>query len=378
MRSFVFTDEALTRQAGRFVWLSINTERETGAAFTSRFPVNAWPTLFVLDSASEQAVLRWVGGASVAEIEKLLDDGQRAVQAVVGGSEEALRKADRLYADAKYTEAIDEYRAAIDSAPADWPQRSRAVSSLLFALDMAEDYVHCIETARAAMIKLAGTPAYAGVAAAGLGCSLELPEAAADRKKCIAEFEAACRAVLADTKLALAADDRAGIYSELVSAREDAGDDPGMKQAAQECATFLEAQAAAAKTPEERAVFDSFRLNAYLALVQPERAVPMLEASERDLPEDYNPSARLSLALKALKRYDDAIAASRRALAKCYGPRQIRLLNNLSDVYKEKGDTAGARKSLEDAIKIAEALPQGQRSEGTIANLKKKIEGLGK
>ena len=102
----------------------------------------------------------------------------------------------------------------------------------------------------------------------------------------------------------------------------------------------------------------------------------MLEASERDLPGDYNPPARLAAAYRAMKRYDDALAASDRALAKAYGPRKLGILQTRADVYKEKGDLASARKTIEEAVRLAESLPEGQRSERTIASLKKKLEAL--
>lgn len=374
MRSFVFTNEALTRQAGRFVWLSINTETEQGAAFKAKFPINAIPTYFVLDPTSGLPALRWVGAATVSELEKLLDDGERAVRSEANGADEALRKADRLYGEGNYTEAASAYRLAIDSAPAGWPALGRATASLAWALSSSDEYQRCAEMARTAYPKLGRSAAAANVAATGLDCALNMPAEAPGRKELVAELEGFCRAVLADKDLPIAADDRAGIYASLVDAREDAGDKDTMLETARAWAAFLESQAAAAATPEQRAVFDSFRLTAYLTLEQPEKAIPMLQASERDLPDDYNPPARLALAYKAMSKYDDAVASSTRALAKVYGPRKIRILMNLADIYTAKGDAAAARKNLEESLRIAESLPAGQRSEGTIAMLKKKLE----
>jgi tetratricopeptide (TPR) repeat protein len=77
-----------------------------------------------------------------------------------------------------------------------------------------------------------------------------------------------------------------------------------------------------------------------------------------------------------MKRYDDAIAASDRALAKAYGPRKLGILQTRADIYKEKGDTAAARKTIEQAVELAESLPEGQRSERTISALRKKLESL--
>ena len=102
----------------------------------------------------------------------------------------------------------------------------------------------------------------------------------------------------------------------------------------------------------------------------------MLEASERDFPDDYNPPARLAIAYQEMKRWDDALAASDRALQKAYGPRKLRLLRTRADIYAARGDTTAARRTVEEAIATAESFPPGQRSEATIDGLKKKLEGL--
>src|SRR5215470_8754417 len=112
MRAYVFTDKALTRQAGRFVWLSINTEKKGSAEFLKKFPVPAWPSFFIIDPRSEKAVLRWVGSATVSQLSKLFDDGQRAYRHSTKGPERYLARADALAAEGKNTEAIREYRSA--------------------------------------------------------------------------------------------------------------------------------------------------------------------------------------------------------------------------------------------------------------------------
>jgi tetratricopeptide (TPR) repeat protein len=102
----------------------------------------------------------------------------------------------------------------------------------------------------------------------------------------------------------------------------------------------------------------------------------MLEASERDFPQDYNPPARLAAAYQAMKEWDKALAASDRALRLIYGPRKLRVLDVKADVLKSKGDLAGARRTMEEAVAFAEALPPGQRSDARVAALKKKLDSL--
>ena len=108
-------------------------------------------------------------------------------------------------------------------------------------------------------------------------------------------------------------------------------------------------------------------MNAFEAAGQAEKAIPMLEASEKAFPEDYNPPARLALVYLWLKQYDTALAASDRALERVYGPRKLRVLAVRADIYKGMGNAAEARKTVEESLAYAEALPAGQRSETAIA-----------
>jgi tetratricopeptide (TPR) repeat protein len=110
-------------------------------------------------------------------------------------------------------------------------------------------------------------------------------------------------------------------------------------------------------------VFDPHRLGAYLALGQPERAVPMLLQSERDFPDDYNPPARLAKAYLEMKKLDDAAATVERARARVYGPRIMRVLAMAADIAKARGDRPGERKALEEALARTEkaTLTAGQK-----------------
>ena len=374
MRAFVFTDRALARHAGQFVWLSIDTEKPGNASFLTKYPVEAWPSFFILDSGMEKVAIRWVGGATVGQIRKMLEDGRAAVRGKERGVEEILARADALYGGGKNAEAAREYREALARAPASWPRYGRAAESLLFALHRIGDEKGCAEAALAAYPTLARTSSAANVAASGLDCAVAMKPDDPSRGELVGALAARAREVVAAPRPDIAADDISSVYESLASEREAARDEQGRRAILSQRAAFLEAQAERAGNPESRAVFDSHRLSTYLALGQPERAIPMLEASERDLADDYNPPARLAVAYRALKRYDEALSASDRALSKAYGPRKIGILRTRADIYASKGDTAAARRTLAETIQFAESLPTGQRSEKAIADLKKKLE----
>jgi hypothetical protein len=77
-----------------------------------------------------------------------------------------------------------------------------------------------------------------------------------------------------------------------------------------------------------------------------------------------------------MKKYDEALAASDRALAKAYGPRKIGILQTRADIYAAKGDPGAARRTMEETLHYAEGLPSGQRSDKTIAALRKKLDAM--
>ena len=379
MRAFVFTDKALGRQAGRFVWLSINTEKRENAAVLAKYPIQASPTLFVIDPVAEKIVLKYVGGATVTQLQRILDDGARAAGHGRNGREDRkpddwLAKADAFYSAGQNKEAADAFRTALKGMPPSSPSYPRTVESLLFALSSSRQHEACVAAARDAFPHLRASPSAANIASAGLDCALALDKSVFSKSDLVAACTADAQAVLHGPRKGLAADDISGLYQTLAEERDAAGDAGGKKRVLEEWAEYLEREAAKGKTVEARAAFDPHRLSAYLALSEAERAIPMLEASERDFPDDYNPPARLALAYRGMKRYDEALAASDRALLLAYGPRKLVILNVRADIFDKKGDAAGAKKTREDALAWAESLPKEQVSERQIEALRKRLE----
>src|SRR6516162_6401272 len=148
MRAFVLTDESLKRYAGQFVWLSIDTEKASNADFLKKFPVQAWPSFYVVNPKDETVAIRWVGGATLPQLQKLLADATKTSQR--SGVGQALARADRLYGEGKNAEAADAYREALRLAPPGWLHYARAAESLLFALQRIHDSRACAQTAREA------------------------------------------------------------------------------------------------------------------------------------------------------------------------------------------------------------------------------------
>jgi tetratricopeptide (TPR) repeat protein len=373
MRAYVFTSKSLERYAGRFVWLSVNTEDSKNAKFLEKYPIQALPTLLVLDPSGEKIVNRYVGGATVGQLTKLLDNtlGKPSTAA-----DALVASADKLASDGKHAEAVKLYEAALAKAAKGWPRYGRTAESLLFSLSAIPDNERCAARAVELLPRLKGTTNGASVASGGLGCASDLDEKNPRRGELLVVLEKATRQALDDPKLDLSGDDRSGLYISLIGAREAVKDKDAAKKLTEDWATFLEKSANAAKTAEQRAVYDSHRLSAYIELGTPEKAIPMLEQSQRDFPDDYNPPARLASTYKAMKQYDNALEASDRALKLAYGPRKLLILRQRADIYAAKGDKDSAKKTLNEAIAYAKGLPAQQVRPSTIASLEKKLSDL--
>ena len=372
MRAFVFTDEALARHAGRFVWLELNTDVPGNAEFLEKYPVENWPTLFVLDPREEKALIRFAGSATVPQLEKLLEDGERAYRGVAEGPEALLAQGDALYGEGKSAEAAEVLAQALAQAPADWSRRGRTLESLLVALLGADRDEQCARMALVELPRVPPSPSRANAAGLGLACALSAPEDAPGIQELRASLEEKAREAIA-RGIDMPADDRSGVYEVLVQARQLARDEAGAKALAQEWLTFLEGEAARAPTPEQRTVFDSHRIVAALVLGDLMRVVPAIEQSEKDLPDDYNPPARLANLYRRLGRLDDSLAASSRALAKVQGGRRLRVLSERADIHLACGERDAAVRTLEEALAYAKTLSEAQAPPRMVAALEKKL-----
>jgi tetratricopeptide (TPR) repeat protein len=378
MRAFVLSDAALAGQASRFVWLELNTDLSRNESALRLHEADALPTFLVVDPKDESVVLRWVGSFTVSQAETFLAEaheklGGRHVPATP--ADVALLRADREYGARRYASAAVAYREALAQAAPEWPARARASEALLYSLQQTQAFAEAVAFTREALPRLQGTPSALVVALGGLDGALELAEDAAARGA-VAELEASLRAVLADPRLRVSADDRSNATASLVAARRALGDAAGARRQAEEWAALLEAEVAREEDADKRAVFDSHRLSAYLELGQAEKAVPMLLASEKTFPDDYNPPNRLARAYAALGRWPEALAASDRAIPRSTGRARLRVLATRGELLQQQGDTAGARRAYDDALTYGEALPAGERPLQQLERLRKLREKL--
>jgi tetratricopeptide (TPR) repeat protein len=376
MRAYVFTDKALARHAGRFVWLELNTDLPKNAVFQEKYPLENWPTFFIIDPREEKALVRFAGSATVAQLEKLFEDGERAYRGEAQGAEAAMARGDALYGAGKPAEAAQAFTQALAEAPSDWSRRGRTVESLLVALWGAKQYDACARKAAEELPRLPRSPSLANATTLAIGCAASMAPENPQRNELLRAFDAKGREVMAPPSIDMPADDRSGLYEAMVEGRAELGDEAGAKALAGEWLTFLEGEAAKAPNPEARTVFDSHRMSASMMLEEPMRAVPAIEQSEKDLPHDYNPPARLAVLYRMLGRLDDALAASDRALSKVQGSRRLRVLSDRSAIHAARGEKDAAVKTLEEALAYAKALPEAQVSKRQVEALEKKLAEL--
>lgn len=315
MRSYVFSDPSLQALSSRFVWLALDTERAENAPLVTRLGVKVLPTLFVVDPASERTRVAHEGSLTATELARLLESAE--------------------------------------AGAADAPERTATrIANLAASARLAE----CVTVGADEAPRMPPGTSLADVLRSAMGCATDLPEQAPERAR-LPELVAIGERVVSDASQPILADDRSDLYDYLVDALRRLGRDDDAKRVAGAWAAFLEDQAEHASTPASRAVFDAHRVLAYEALGDPARALPMLERSERDFPDDYNPPARLGKVLFDLKRYDEAVAALERALSRAYGPRKLRLWSLEADALIAKGDKAGARRALQRALDFAASVP---------------------
>lgn len=337
MKSYVFTDPRVAPETDKFVWLSIDTENTKNAGFLAKFPNAAIPTLRVLDPKTETALLTWEGTLTAPELVATLDETRGAAP-----KNDASRGRDE---DAKVTHLYDEKK-----------------------------FEECATEASQNVGKQAGTQRV-DVAVMGTTCALELPKDA--QQKYLPTFVKELGAIVRDASLPILADDRSAAYEALVDAGQAAGETAAVHENAVAWARFLEGEAAKAKTPAERAVFDPHRLLAYLAMGEPAKAIPMLDETAKDFPDDFNPPARLARVYYELGKYDVAVAQSDKALALAHGPRHLRIALLKADAQAKKGDTTAEIQTLLDALRFATGLPEGQSSPKLVAAVEDRLGKVG-
>ncbi len=364
MRAFVLHDPSLAPLAANYVFASVDTEREQNGKFVNAFTPRVWPTLLVIDPETDKVILRWEGTLAADELSAVLGD----VKTMAGsGNELAPLLGPEASHDAigaylkKHQEPglmrdhlVDRYTTAACNAPGGKPGEKLSDKQLEKASDA------CVRGALEELPRMTeGTLKWAVLTTALGGAEHASPDL---RERTVNEAEK----LLATPRVASArvqGDDVSGVFEGLCDHYDATKQGDKKRALATRWATFLEGEAEKAPTPQARAVFDAHRLLAYLALKEPVRALPMLQKSASDMPDDYNPHARLARVYKELGRIDDALHEVVMAEKVGYGPRMLRVAALGADLHEAKGDRDLAKREIDEALaKLGDApLPGGYK-----------------
>jgi tetratricopeptide (TPR) repeat protein len=388
MKQYVLRDPALRPVAERYVWLAIDSEKGSNKPFLAQFPSRSLPTLWVIDPHTEAPQLKWIGTATAAELRSLLDDAlnDRMLAdlaaarnpAIAGAAAEATAiasNAHRLSAQGKSNEAIEAYRRALSVAPQDWVRRPRTIEALSMRLAETEQRAAVADLAAREAASMPDGTARLNVVLNGIDAATELPAEAPERAALAGLLQLGTRIATTESTNALL-DDRSNLTLTLVRALADA-DPAESKRLAIWLRDSLDKAAASAGDTASRMVWDPHRVEAYLAAGEPERAIPMLELSERERPDDYNPPARLARVYLALGKHAPARAAIDRALARSDGPRKLRFYILKADIAVAAKDKPAARKALREALEFARRSQLPAQYDALRESIERKARELG-
>jgi len=374
MQNYVLTDASLAPLAERVVLVELDTDKPENAAFLEKYTVNVWPTFFIIDPNSGEATGLWPGSASVNEFRGFVEDGLAGIEAKDADPDSPARlmvAAKAKQASGKYAEAAKDYARVVETAPAGWPRRDDALMGWVFSLAQAGQDAECVKVGRAHLAEVKGAAVPADYAGTLLGCAGEAKEGEA--KAAHAEAVARLREFTANPPAEASADDRADAWNILSSTLADDGDEAGATQAQEQRLAVLEKAAAGIQDPLLAQTFDYQRAQAYVMLKRGDEAVKMLEAREKELPNSYEPPARLASALSKMDKLPEALVAIDRAIAKSYGPRQLLYVKQKADIQGRMGDHAGQVQTLKQEVAGYEALAKGHARPDALEDAKKRL-----
>ena len=107
MQTTVFLDPSFAAMGDKFVFASIDTDRETNAPAVGTFSTSAWPTFYVIDP-SEQVLARFVGAATLQQFQDFMAAGQRAAGGGIAAADARLLGAERALASRDLETADDD------------------------------------------------------------------------------------------------------------------------------------------------------------------------------------------------------------------------------------------------------------------------------
>jgi thioredoxin-like negative regulator of GroEL len=377
MQTTVFTDPSFVDDSDKFIWTALDTDREQNAAALQKLAISAWPTFYVL-SPDEKVLSRFVGAASVQQFHEFLNAGVKAQSGGVAAADAHVLGAERALAVKDYDAADTELAAALAAAPKDWPRRPELLNSIILTKLKKNDVQGCLATAEQHIDETGNAAAASDFLVTAMTCAEQRAKDEPDRVKALRERAVArWRALLADAKAPLSIDDRSDAMASLRETLDALGDKDEAQKIAEQQRTLLDQAAASAPTPLAAMTYNWPRAEVYVYLGKPLELVPSLARSAQDLPNEYDPRARLGWIYLKGGNLSEAAKWTDDALKLVYGPRKGRVLTQRADIAAAAGDKTTERQFREAAVKLYESLPAGQQAPEALAKAKQALADVG-
>jgi len=378
MQSYVFSDRSLAPLAERVVFASLDTDRDESAAFLARYAVDAWPTFFMLDPGTGRVLAQWQGAASTAEMRAFIAESLAALDAIrvqklpTSSPLSLLMAAHERHAASDFRAAAAAYAQALRAAPDDWPRRSEALYGRLQALGQSGQYDECARFGIEHAERVSGAVTPSDFARTLQRCSdnVASPELRrAARRAALTRL----RRIVEAPPPEMSVDDRADALEGYAEALIAEGDRNSARTVEQQRLRLMEEAAESATSPQMAQTYDYGRARAYVALGRAGEAVRLLEGRMRQLPDSYEPPARLASVLAQIGRHKEALTAVERALQLSYGPRKLQYLALKARILEALGDRAAAIAALEQEVQGYEALPPGHANPRRVDDARKRL-----
>ncbi len=361
MKHFVLPDPALNPVFERAVFATVDSDRVKNAPFMERYAVNAWPTFFVLEAKTGKLLGMWEGAASVEELRDTVTHAIDSVDATPGSSLALMLSGQQALARADYAQSSRHYRAALRRGGPAWTRRSEALFGWIRAEQRQRHVGKCAQIGVKHVEEVVGAAVPTDFVWVMMNCGEDVRDKALARRT-FAAAQARLRRHVRRPPASASVDDRSDALSLYARVLRRAGKQETARSVRREQLALLEEAAGGAPTFAMAATFDYARLGAYLALGQGKRAVKMLRRRVGQLPDSYEPRARLAQALRSLGRTEAALAAIDGAVQLAYGPRRIRYLDTRADLLRKLGRIQEERAALQALLEAYAALPEKQRS----------------
>jgi tetratricopeptide (TPR) repeat protein len=377
MKRYVFPDPGLRPVADAVVWLSIDSENPVNKAFVDQFPLDAWPTFLVIDPRDEKVVGRWIGSASVNDFRAFVEQGVEAVSAKrkPTPAEALVRKGYDARARGDFAAAASAYAAALEKTPA--ADRARPERLVLLASALERERTDaalrkCVALGLREMDRTGNSSVAADFASTVDSCAERLPKDDGRAKEARAKAFARLDALASDESAPLSADDRSDILAQLVELLDQSGKHDAAVQTARRREALLEKAAGAAPDATLASTFDAHRVDTYLYLGEAPKAEALLAAREKEMPDDYNPPARLARVLLEEKKLPEAEAAVDRALSKMTrGQRRLSVLGLKAKILAAEGKPTSD--VVREQLAVFHELPKTQQSATTEDRLRREL-----